>query len=201
VSEAIQVHNLTRAPGEVRIGEDGYVPAGTSMAFYPPACIHNPREKQLAPVYQFFTSLVEDPYSFITGDWCERGTGGGTPHYGIDVAAALGTRIRSPINGTVYLFDSKSTGRTVGVVSEGTVLFFCHMDKRFYRNGAQVRKGDVVGTVGMTGITTGPHVHIAYGIRSLDRDGITFGSSHYKVTDPKLFFYREQFMNAGNRKS
>jgi murein DD-endopeptidase MepM/ murein hydrolase activator NlpD len=137
---------------------------------------------------------VEDRHAYITGDWCERGTGGGSPHYGMDVAGALGTGVVSPIDGTAYLRTGGNAGRTVGIVNDNTVVFFSHLNKRFFRTGQKVKKGEVIGTIGMTGRTSGPHVHIGYGVRSLSRDGISFGGRRFRLTDPKLFFYREVFL-------
>jgi cellulose biosynthesis protein BcsQ len=197
--EAVDIFNRTRVAGETRIGSIDDIPANISVTFYPPSNIVNPREKQLLPVYEFFMGMTDDPCTYITGDWCERGTGGGTPHYGIDVAAALGSKIITPIDGVVMNKDSKSAGHTLGVVKEGMILTFSHMDKRFFRDGQTVKKGTAVGTVGLTGQTSGPHVHVGYGVKSASGDGIDFGKSFYKFTDPKLFFYREQYLaNAGS---
>jgi murein DD-endopeptidase MepM/ murein hydrolase activator NlpD len=161
--------------------------------------IVNPREKQLLPVYEYFVAMVSDPYSYVTGDWCERGSGGGTPHYGIDVAAALGSKIITPIDGIVVNKESTTAGHTLGIAREDMILTFSHMDKRFFQTGQFVKKGTAVGTVGLTGQTTGPHVHVGYGVKSAAGDGIDFGKFFYKFTDPKLFFYREQYLANVNR--
>jgi hypothetical protein len=197
--ETADIYNRTRLPGEARIAGIDAMPAGTAVVFYPPSTIVNPREKQLLPVYDYFMAMVDDPCSYITGDWCDRGMGGGTPHYGIDVAARLGSNIITPIDGMVVDRESTSGGHMLGVAKEGMILTFLHMDKRFYRTGQTVRKGAAVGTVGLTGETSGPHVHVAYGVKSARGDGIDFGSYFYKFTDPKLFFYREQYLANVNR--
>jgi cellulose biosynthesis protein BcsQ/murein DD-endopeptidase MepM/ murein hydrolase activator NlpD len=195
--EVVNVYNRTRLPGEQKLSSIDEVSPGVSIVFYPPSNIVNPREKQLLPVYEYFVAMVDDPYSYITGDWCDRGMGGGTPHYGIDVAAALGSKIITPIDGIVVNKDSKSAGHTLGVVREDIILTFSHMDRRFFQTGQYVKKGTAVGTVGLTGETTGPHVHVGYGVKS--GDGIDFGRYYYKFTDPKLFFYREQYLANVNR--
>jgi cellulose biosynthesis protein BcsQ len=197
VREIIEVHNRTRLPHEKKIPVSGHVDEGLTVAFYPPSRIQNPRERQLIPVYRYFMNLVSDSFSYVTGDWCERGTGGGQPHYGFDVAANLGSDIYAPINGTVVLSTKPAAGRTVGIVSGDMIVFFSHMDKRYHKTGDVVRTGEAIGTVGMTGVTSGPHVHIGYGIRIPSyRGGSRFGSRHYRLVDPKLFFYREQYLGA-----
>jgi murein DD-endopeptidase MepM/ murein hydrolase activator NlpD len=120
--------------------------------------------------------------------------GGGTPHYGIDVASRLGSNIITPIEGVVVNRESASAGHTLGVAREGMILTFSHMDKRFFQTGQTVKKGTAVGTVGLTGQTSGPHVHVGYGVKTVGTDGIDYGKSFYKFTDPKLFFYREQYL-------
>ncbi len=194
ITEVVDVYNKTRMPDEAKIRNSDNIPANTSIVFFPPSNIKNPRERQMGPVYRFFMSLTDDSCSYITGDWCERGTGGGQPHYGIDVAGRLGGRIISPCDGIVVQHDSRSAGRILGVAKEGSILFFAHMDKRFLKPGQSVKKGQIVGTIGLTGKTSGPHFHVGYGIKSIPGDGIEIGRSYYKLTDPKLFFYRETYM-------
>jgi cellulose biosynthesis protein BcsQ len=199
-TETISTHNRTRVTGEQRIEGTGNIVRGTAIRFYPPSQIRNPQEKLLVPVYEYFTGLVRNPHPYVTGDWCERGEGGGSPHYGIDVAAPLGTRVVSPADGFAVVHRSSSFGRTVGVVNGGTIVFFAHLGEISVMDGARVKAGMVLGAVGMTGRTSGPHVHIGYGIRSLTpRDGTLFGGSYYRLTDPKLFFYREQYVTAQAR--
>ena len=155
--------------------------------------ISNNQERRLVPVYNYFVKMVDDPFAYVTGDWCERGTGGGQPHYGIDVAANLGSRVFAPLSGRVVHLTNSLAGRTLGIVNDQTVVFFCHLNKRFFNEGSSVKQGQVIGTVGLTGRTSGPHVHVGYGIRSQSRGDMKFGGAYYRVTDPKLFFYRELY--------
>ncbi|MFP4679424.1 MAG: AAA family ATPase [Chitinispirillaceae bacterium] len=194
--ETITAHNLTRVSGEPRITNVHKIPDGLAVKFYPPMEIENSNEKRLKPVYNFFMSLVKSDHPYITGDWCERGTGGGRPHYGLDVAAPLGTEVISPVEGEAVLKTESTGGRTVGVVKDGMVIFFSHLNKRFVKTGDKITKGMAIGTIGMTGRTSGPHVHIGYGLRSQSRYDISFGKYNYKITDPKHFFYREAFIRS-----
>ena len=194
VDEMVDVYNKTRTPYEEKIDNPDAVPAHTKIAFFSPSRIVNPRQKQLVPAYRFFMGIVKDSCTYITGDWCERGMGGGQPHYGIDVAGKLGAPIISPIDGIAVQQESFSGGRMLGIIKEGAILYFAHMSARFVTTGQYVKKGQAVGAIGITGQTSGPHVHVGYGIKSLSGDGIHFGKSCYKLTDPKLFFYREAYL-------
>ncbi len=198
IKEVVTTHNMTRLDGEEKISSVYSIPHGLAVTFFPPQRISNSGEKQLVPVYNYFMKVVNDKYAYITGDWCERGMGGGSPHYGIDIASKLGAKVHSLTDGEIVLKTNETAGNVVGVVNDGMVLFYAHMDKRLVKNGQKVRAGDVLGTVGMTGRTSGPHIHLGYGIKSQTRSDITFGKNNYRITDPKLFFYRQIYMDNVN---
>ena len=82
------------------------------------------------------------------------------PHYGTDFAAPVGTPIRTTANGTVVKSGyTRGNGNYVTVKHNGTYSTqYLHMKKRKVRLGDYVSQGDIIGTVGMTGNTSGPHV-------------------------------------------
>lgn len=92
------------------------------------------------------------------------GQGGGRwarNHTGTDFAAPIGTPIRSVMKGEVVsaAFDGPY-GRQVRVRHEdGTETWYNHMSKFSVSVGETVYAGDQVGAVGVTGNTTGPHLH------------------------------------------
>lgn len=84
------------------------------------------------------------------------------PHFGTDVAAPRGTPIRTTAGGIVALaYDQLYfAGRTVIVDhGMGVTSVYIHMDKIMVRKGDRVKRGQVIGTVGTTGRSTGPHLH------------------------------------------
>lgn len=83
------------------------------------------------------------------------------PHFGVDVAAPVGTPIVAPTDGEVTLSarDLYYTGGTV-IIDHGHGLSsaFLHMQSVTVRVGRKVRQGDQIGTLGATGRVTGPHL-------------------------------------------
>jgi murein DD-endopeptidase MepM/ murein hydrolase activator NlpD len=82
------------------------------------------------------------------------------PHKGTDFAAGIGTPILSTANGTVIESTQKGgNGKYVKVKHSDTYSTqYLHMSKQAVRKGQFVKQGDVIGYVGMTGNTGGPHV-------------------------------------------
>jgi murein DD-endopeptidase MepM/ murein hydrolase activator NlpD len=74
------------------------------------------------------------------------------------------------------------------------MVSFSHLGKRYVNDGDTVKKGQPIGTIGLTGRTSGPHVHISYGIKSMSRHDITLGRyGSFRFTDPKHMFYKMAF--------
>ncbi|MDX1461594.1 MAG: peptidoglycan DD-metalloendopeptidase family protein [Marinirhabdus sp.] len=82
------------------------------------------------------------------------------PHKGTDFAAPLGTPILATADGTVTKSERRGgNGNYVKIKHNATYeTQYLHMKKRNVRVGQFVRQGDVIGWIGMTGNTGGPHV-------------------------------------------
>jgi len=82
------------------------------------------------------------------------------PHRGTDFAASIGTPILATANGTVTESTRKGgNGKYVKIRHNATYSTqYLHMSKRLVNVGDYVKQGDVIGKVGMTGNTGGPHV-------------------------------------------
>ncbi|WBQ06316.1 M23 family metallopeptidase [Kribbella sp. CA-293567] len=92
------------------------------------------------------------------------GQGGGrwaNDHTGLDFAAPIGTPIRAVLAGEVIQADYQGAyGRQVKVRhSDGTVTSYSHMSAFSVSIGDSVSAGEQVGAIGVTGNTTGPHLH------------------------------------------
>ncbi len=81
-------------------------------------------------------------------------------HKGTDFAANIGTPILSTASGTVIASRyAGGNGNYVKIKHNSTYSTqYLHMKKRAVRKGDYVKQGDVIGYVGMTGNTAGPHV-------------------------------------------
>ena len=83
------------------------------------------------------------------------------PHYGIDIAAKQGTNIKSSGTGVVTMAedDLYYTGGTIIMDhGHGISTIYSHLDKVMVKVGDQINQGDIIGTVGSTGRSTGPHL-------------------------------------------
>jgi murein DD-endopeptidase MepM/ murein hydrolase activator NlpD len=97
-------------------------------------------------------------------DFCEKRIYNGKVrsfHTGLDYLIGTGNPVVAPADGTVTLAaDHFFAGNTVVVDHGGGLITMAfHLNDIAVTEGAQVKKGDKIGTVGETGRTTGPHLH------------------------------------------
>ena len=86
-----------------------------------------------------------------------------SPHYGLDFAAKEGTNIKAMLDGVVTLseIDLYYTGGTVIFDhGHGVSTLYMHMKDIFVKKGQKIKQGEVIGTVGKTGRSTGAHLDI-----------------------------------------
>ena len=103
------------------------------------------------------TSLYGDRRLFEYSD----GTSAGSIHVGLDLAAPVGTPVVSSGSGVVRIARYRLvTGYSVVIEHlPGIYSLYYHLDSLLADEGARVETGDVIGTVGATGLATGPHLH------------------------------------------
>ena len=83
-------------------------------------------------------------------------------HYGMDFSARKGTPIYATGNGTVKRADNRSSGFGKHIRIDhgfGYVSLYAHLSKYNVRRGEKVKRGDIIGFVGNTGRSRGPHLH------------------------------------------
>ena len=102
-------------------------------------------------------------------------------HAGLDFAAPLGTPIYATANGTVAVAGNTGNGYGNHVVINhgyGYETLYGHMSRIKVRAGQTVKRGEVIGWVGSTGKSTGPHCHY-----EVHKNG--------QKIDPVYFFYND----------
>lgn len=89
------------------------------------------------------------------------------PHSGADYGVAKGTPVHATNAGTVVLADEHFfAGNSIYVDhGDGFVSMYFHLDQILVKVGQTVKKGDIIGKVGSTGRSSGPHLHFGVNYR------------------------------------
>ena len=104
----------------------------------------------------------------LTATFGESGRHWSSTHSGLDFAAPTGTPVRSVYTGTVTAVGwGGAYGNRIQITHpDGTETWYCHLSQMYVSTGTPVGTGTVIGTVGATGNTTGPPLHLE--VRSPD---------------------------------
>ena len=83
-------------------------------------------------------------------------------HTGLDIATSTGTPIAAAASGTVTFSGYKGSYGNMLVISHGNGVqtYYGHCSKLYVSAGTQVSQGQIIGAVGSTGNSTGPHLHL-----------------------------------------
>ena len=106
-----------------------------------------------------------------------------SPHSGLDIAAAEGTPVRAPKDGTVL----KTThfylpGNAVFIDhGQGFITSYFHLKKISVVAGKKIKRGDTIGLVGKTGRATGPHLHWSVSLNGVRVDPLLFLAKRQKA--------------------
>lgn len=99
------------------------------------------------------------------------------PHRGVDYAAPTGTPIRASGDGKVTFVGKKTGYGNVIIVQHGRVYstLYAHLSKfaRGLRRGNRVKQAQVIGYVGSTGYSTGPHLHYEFRVNGVHKNPLT----------------------------
>jgi murein DD-endopeptidase MepM/ murein hydrolase activator NlpD len=121
-----------------------------------------PKLPSLSSLGMMFPLAIPSPISSLFGWRVHPISGEQRMHTGTDIAAPMGTPVVAALTGKVLLADFLGGyGMTValehGQGSQQTL--YAHLSELFVRPGQVVQKGMVIGRVGSTGNSTGPHLH------------------------------------------
>jgi len=88
-------------------------------------------------------------------------SGEGAFHTGVDICAPLGTHVDASADGIVVQAGPESGYGNEILIDHGSGMTtkYGHLSKIFVVVGQEIKRGQVIGAVGMTGKTTGPHLH------------------------------------------
>lgn len=154
----------------------------------------NPSRDISSPVKYYSEPFMLPVKGRVTTEFGETRTVNGAPtsyrHAGIDIAAPLNTQIIAANSGKVTLaMPLILTGNSV-VIDHGEGLFsvYFHLEKLNVAQGDMVERGQLVGTVGSTGFSTGPHLHftMSYFRSNIEPGFIIYGKSITKANYQEL---------------
>lgn len=97
-------------------------------------------------------------------------------HRGVDYAASTGSPVRSPAAGRIALVGRVAEGfelhgNTIGIDhGQGVLSIMIHLSRIDVQEGQRVEAGQVIGAVGSTGASTGPHLHWGLYVHGLSVD-------------------------------
>jgi murein DD-endopeptidase MepM/ murein hydrolase activator NlpD len=104
-------------------------------------------------------------------------------HSGIDISTPIGTRIFAPADGVVLSASPQGAYGNSIIIDHGygVVTRYGHLDGYAIRPGQRVRRGDLIGFVGSTGRSTGPHLHYEVWVRDQAQNPIHFILDEYRT--------------------
>ena len=98
-------------------------------------------------------------------------------HYGVDIVAKRGADVYASAKGTIVQASyNGGFGKNVKIDhGYGYISVYAHLSKIMVKKGQEVNRGDLIGLVGNTGLSTGPHLHYEVRINN-------------KPVDPSIFY-------------
>ena len=100
-------------------------------------------------------------------------------HAGVDIANKQGTPIFAPQNGKVILSKPLDIhGNTIMIDhGYGIISIYCHLNSRSVKKGKYIKKGTPIGTMGMTGVASGVHLHWGLSVQNVRVDPLFWTQS------------------------
>jgi murein DD-endopeptidase MepM/ murein hydrolase activator NlpD len=110
----------------------------------------------------------------------------GRMHFGVDIAAASGTPILAAASGRVLFVGSRGEYGSTTVIGHGggIVTVYAHQSSCSPQSGDLVECGDIIGLVGSSGRSTGPHLHFETRTNGVSEDPFEFYARMRQGTHP-----------------
>lgn len=108
--------------------------------------------------FKFECNPIDDPDAVITKRF---GNVSGREHEGIDFAADEGTAIHAVADGSAKIYEAYADYGNYVIIdhNNGWCTVYAHCETILVEDGASVKAGDEIATVGSTGTSSGPHLH------------------------------------------
>ena len=123
-------------------------------------------------------------------------TGQVRAHRGIDFAAPTGTPIYAAGDGRIEFAGRKGGYGNAVVINhgKGITTLYAHMSRfgKSARNGRGVRQGEIIGYVGSTGASTGPHLHYEYRVKGVHKNPANIALPNTEIPSRYLAEFRSQ---------
>lgn len=121
-------------------------------------------------------SLIRPISGVITSRFGVRSNIRKSSHTGLDIAASTGTPIAAAASGTVTFSGRKGSFGNMIVITHGNGVqtYYAHCNSLYVSAGTQVSQGQTIATVGSTGNSTGPHLHLEVRV-----NGVAYNPQNY----------------------
>ena len=126
------------------------------------------------PVHGYLSATFGNRVDPFTGQW--------DFHPGIDISTPVGTKVQAPADGVVVSVAVKGAyGNAITIYhGYGIATQYGHLDRFGVRAGQRVHRGDMIGFVGNTGRSTGPHLHYEVWVRDQAQNPIHYILDEYR---------------------
>ena len=121
-------------------------------------------------------TLIRPVSGIITSRFGVRSSIRSSTHTGLDIATSTGTPIVAAASGTVTFSGYKGSYGNMIVISHGNGVqtYYGHCSQLYLSAGATVSQGQTIATVGSTGNSTGPHLHLEIRV-----NGVAYNPQNY----------------------
>ena len=121
-------------------------------------------------------SLIQPVSGVISSRFGARSSIRSSAHTGLDIATSKGTPIAVAASGTVTFAGWKGSYGNLMVVThaDGVQTYYAHCNALYVTAGTYVEQGQIIGEVGTTGNSTGPHLHVEVRV-----NGVAYNPQNY----------------------
>jgi murein DD-endopeptidase MepM/ murein hydrolase activator NlpD len=166
VQELAEINDI-QPPDTIQVGQRVFIPGvkkakhtrlSESYPHVEPGS-REPSEEEATQIRTFRGKFIWPVHATLTSRYGMRQ---GNMHDGIDLGAKKGTPIRASAGGRVIYADQKlrGYGKMIIIKHEGVYSsVYAHNDVHYVKKNDFVEKGDIIGRVGSTGRSSGPHLH------------------------------------------